>query len=155
MKGSIKYESVIVNIRIVAYFQQLRSEEKNMSSPRTGAVIDAEEAKLLLHRWIDDSTKIRALFASGSIPGLTFTLVGFLATVPDTEVVSVTQDGSLSGPHLRFDPTLATLRTYGDDRAFGPPPPEMAILARPPAEALAFVFGDASQIAIFEVIDPI
>jgi hypothetical protein len=123
-----------------------------MPSPGTGADISAQDANDLLHKLITESTKVQAAFA-GVIPGLAFSLSGVLKVSPDKGLVWVTA-GGLTGPHFSFDPSQATLRKYGDLRAF-PQTSDADRAAGAPrfTSALVFVFGDTSQLSLFAIED--
>jgi hypothetical protein len=122
-----------------------------MSSQGTGADISAQDANDLLHKLITESTKVQAAFA-GVIPGLAFILSGVLKVSPDKGLVWVTADDELTGSHISFDPAQAVSRKYGDLRAF-PQTTEAAQAAGAPhfTSALVFVFGDTSQLSLFEI----
>jgi hypothetical protein len=122
-----------------------------MSSRGTGTDLSAEEANDLLHKLITESTKVQAAFA-GVIPGLAFILTGVLKVTPDKGLVWVTAGGGPTGPHIAFDPSQAVIRKYADLRAF-PQTTEAQSAAGAPrfASALVFVFGDTSQLSLFEI----
>jgi hypothetical protein len=123
-----------------------------MSSRGTGADISTQEANDLLHKLITESTKVQAAFG-GVIPGLSFILGGALKISPDKGPVWVTA-GGLAGPHISFDPSQAVSRKYGDLRAF-PQTADAAVAAGAPrlVSAVVFVFGDTSQLSLFEIAE--
>jgi hypothetical protein len=118
-----------------------------MSSPGTGAEITAQDADDLLHKLMTESTKVRAVFISGS--GVIATVAGLLKKFPSGGL-AVEERPVMGGPLIIFNPALAISRRYGDDRAF---PALLPMLGPRLNSALVFVLPDGSQLALFELAD--
>jgi len=88
-----------------------------------------------------------------SYPAYPYILGGALKISPDKGPVWVTA-GGLAGPHISFDPSQAVSRKYGDLRAF-PQTADAAVAAGAPrlVSAVVFVFGDTSQLSLFEIAE--
>jgi hypothetical protein len=118
-----------------------------MSSQGTGSPITQEEANDLLHKLITESTKVQAVFVSGS--GVTATVPGLLKRRPEGDFV-VFEREEPGTPMFIFNPSLATSLRYGDNRAFSSRPPTASLRF---TSALIFVLPDGSQVALFEIAE--
>jgi hypothetical protein len=71
--------------------------------------------------------------------------VGKLRFADDGSVWIITDCNDMLSPKIGFDPALAILCAYGDDRTFTPPP------NTPPLKsALCFLYADGSKAALWE-----
>lgn len=116
-----------------------------MSSAGSGADISERDAADLLHKLVTESLRVQALFlGQGSVAT---GLVGRVFIGPD-ELIWVREGENRSEPFLRFNPAAATAFKYGDTRAFPdiPIPGDLRL-----ASALIFIYGDGTQMALFEI----
>jgi hypothetical protein len=118
-----------------------------MSSQGTGSPITQEEANDLLHKLITESTKVQAVFVSGS--GVTATVPGRLKSRPEGNF-AVFEREEPGTPMFIFNPSFATSRRYGDNRAFSNPPPNASPRF---TSALIFILPDGSQVALFAIAE--
>jgi hypothetical protein len=116
-----------------------------MPSSGTGSDISLQEAKDLLSKYIEESTKLQAVFDGRG--GVTAGLTGFLKPSSNVQL-KVTPDPSPDAPFLTFAPSLAESFKYAAGRAV--PNPTLPEAPRFPA-ALVIVYPDGSQIALFEI----
>jgi hypothetical protein len=121
-----------------------------MSSEGTGAPISQQDAMDLLHKLMTESTKVVANFrcSDGRVKA---SVVGLIRSAPDGALWVVDPEVPL-GSMLSFDPSLFTVRKYGDGRSMldgGETPFGTRIRS-----LLTFVFAEGSTLGIFDFSDP-
>jgi hypothetical protein len=89
-----------------------------MDSSGTGSDISEQVLADLLHKLITESTNVQASFMS-STGRVEFTMRGFLRLNSDGTFKVGETDGNATDPVLKFDPFLAVIRKYGDERSMG------------------------------------
>jgi len=88
-----------------------------MSSRGTGSDITLEDAIDLLHKLATESTKVVALL---DVPNRIGACVCGLVRGAEDGTIWVTDEELMPPPLIKFDPRLATRRTYGDRRTILP-----------------------------------
>jgi hypothetical protein len=118
-----------------------------MPSSGTGSDISEQDLADLLHKLITESTKVQAMFSCPSC-GVRSKLRGVVRLSPDdTFCIEPEHDGLEF--MLSFDPFLAVIRKYGDERSMtnrGELSPDLQF-----ASILSFAFADGSTLALFAV----
>jgi hypothetical protein len=110
--------------------------------------LSPQEFSDLLHKLLTESTKLQALF-SCSAGGVRAIVRGVLRIAPDNTLWVVEPDRNTSGPMLTFDPSLAVVRKYGDERSMEGRPE--FIFGLHFSSALSFVFADGSSFVLLEI----
>jgi hypothetical protein len=111
----------------------------------TASDISAQDAKDLLTKLIEESTKLQAIFRGPN--GIAFGLTGFLK--PSSKVqLMVKPDLSPGAPFLAFTPGLAVGFKYAAGRAISDlPVPTSALFSA----ALTLIYPDSSQVYLLEL----
>jgi hypothetical protein len=118
-----------------------------MSSLGAGSDISVQVLADLLHKLMTESTKVQANFTCSGC-GVN-SVVGGVLRLEAGGFCWIVERESEFGPVLRFDPSLAVRRTYGDERS-------MADSGESPfgfrfTSAICLVFGDDSRLMLFAV----
>ena len=110
--------------------------------------ISHSDARDLLHKLITESTNVEGVIVSSPATGFRAMTSGKLYTLPDGRVMLTGVDRFT---FISFDPDLAISVRYGDDRvAEGFDNPGAELFRREFVSGLNFIFGDGSQVAIFD-----
>ena len=121
------------------------------SSEGTGAPISLQDSLDLLHKLSTESVKVQAIYRAAE-GGIRASTSGFVRRAPDDTLWVMYDPECARSPFVGFDPALAVVRKYGDERALmdgGETP--FGIRFR---SALGFVFIDGSKLSIFECAEP-
>jgi hypothetical protein len=114
--------------------------------------ISPEDAALILHKWITESTKLQASFV-GESSGVFTVVTGLLKVGPDkTLVVLGGEESNPETPNIRFNPLLPSVLRYQDARAVKEHPPAFEFFSRTFVAALSFTYPDGSVLALFEAV---
>lgn len=112
--------------------------------------VSPQEFNDLLHKLITESAKIQAIFKC-SAGRVRSTLRGVLRVFPDGTLFVAEPERSKTGPMLSFDPSLAVVRKYGDDRSIEEGGDFRFSFGMRFSSALSFVFADGSTFSLFEI----
>ena len=118
-----------------------------MSSPPGGAVIALKDAVDLLHKFITESTKVQAVTFM-PLSGTRSFILGIVKSGPEG-LVTVIDGNAPSSPRISFDPRLAAVIRYGDQRVL-PKDALPGMFERTFVSGLTFLFPDNSMVALFE-----
>jgi hypothetical protein len=122
-----------------------------MPSPGAGSDISPQDARDLLNKWMNESTKVQGLLVASN--GFRAQVLGTVFPFPNGAVSVVLDRKPPLTTFFEFKPGLAAQLRYGDDRAFPAGLTEEVAGAPTLSSTLTFTFSDGSVVALFEVVD--
>jgi hypothetical protein len=122
-----------------------------MSSEGTGVGIGFDEAMLILHKLMTESTKVQASFEG---PGHVNASVSGTVEIDETGRVFVRAGREPGASFLAFDPNEAASCKYADTVSRGAPPRFSPPRGGPLlSSVLCFVFPGKESVCLFEVVE--
>jgi hypothetical protein len=117
-------------------------------SSGTGGKINPQEANQLLHKWISEGVKVEVFLSTPcSIQAI---ITGSIEFDPNGNLCVIASDDADSPLFIRFDPSVAIHRNYGDARVAMPG--SLAELGGPRlASVLYFTLADGSLVSLAEI----
>jgi hypothetical protein len=111
--------------------------------------LSQQEFNDLLLKLITESTKVQAMFSHPSV-GVRAIMSGSITIAPFGGLWVVERPGDSMGSTLTFDPSMAVVRKYGDERSIDDAE-LFGSFQQHFSSALSFAFADESSFIIFEI----
>jgi len=147
MQSTIGVQATIY--RLTLYKLQTPPGE-SMLAFDSAAELSSREVSDFLHKLVNDSAWVRIVLTVGGSPSMSATVVGKLRFATDGVIWVVSNDKKAEA-QLTFKPSLAVLRRFGEEHAFGYGPGNSSAAAFFPSVTL--IFADRSQVSLMELAE--